>query len=589
MRHITDHVSGFFMGSLKTIFTVVVFVLFVKLPVISTTPVDASSLFSVGEHIKLVTDRNMYAVEELLYFRIIYSKSEQLQGLSWSKVVYLELLNPEGKVEVQQKLPLKEDGACGSLALPQDMITGNYYLRAYTKWMSNFGPNAFAYAKIIVINPFDSHLFTSVNESKSEKLKFKEEAGYTISESTRVQTDKQSYKKREKVSINIKSEDSFDSEGVYTISVVKTNTLDSLYMAGSIEVKGQCKAMALGSIVSLPENRGMSCSGSMIDVNGAPVPEGKTVNLSIIGDVPYFAQTTTLKGGRFNFTLPDQNEVINLFVCPAEHEGSDVGFMVNSGFANYHQAINSESFELTQAQLNQARELIVNRQLMSLYRPEGSMSERNNKQQNNKQPSYFYGIPEKRVFLKDYIVLPNLGEVFQELVPEVLLLKRNKIPYFRVTNENYWSSTMPLVLLDQVPIYDLNTILGIHSSKFEWIDVINTSYVKGGRLYQGIISIVSKENDMAGAELPKGGAFFNFNGFDKQNLTKIAGHTQSEKYIPDLRNTLYWQPGFYMSSRVNNYIEFFTADVKGAYTVVVRRFNKLKNTVDLSTCEFVVE
>ncbi len=541
----------------------------------------------VGEHIQLLTDRNMYAVQEVIYFDAFYTKEKSLGEIEWSKVLYVELLNQNGQVELQQKLPLNEKGTFGSLEIPGDLITGNYFLRAYTKWMSNFGPEAFSYAKIIVINPFEEQVVTP--QSAKENIELNNQANYKYSNEFTVNTNKSSYKKREKVILEINLDKYPLNESNFVVSVVKSNTLDSLYMAGTISTKIPTSPQALNNITNMPENRGLSFSGTMNDIDGMPVKKGMTVNLSIVGDNPYFDQTLTTEEGKFEFTLPKQKGELNLFLCPAGNEETDVSFKVNNGFVNYHYPLSTEEFNLTKKQKQQAEELAINSQILATYPLKNISKESEDSSKTSEMPVYFYGKPEDRLFLDEYIVLPNLGEVFFELIPDVLLLKKKKISYLEVVNGNYWSSSMPMVLLDHIPIYDLSTILGIHSQRFKFIDVVNTNYLKGEMLYAGIISIFSKNNDIAGAELPKGGAFFSYKSFNEQKQNSITGLTQSEKNIPDLRNCLYWNPEFQVPSNQKGQIEFYTSDNTGEYTILIRKTDETGNFLELNSCKFLVE
>lgn len=574
----------------KNILIVGVFAVFSLLSAKSITLNDNDTKIAVGEKIQLLTDRDLYAVQELVYFNAIYTRTNELQELNWSKVLYVELLNQDGQVELQQKLPLKDKGAFGSLKLPKELVTGYYYLRAYTKWMTNFGPQSFSYAKIIVVNPFDEQVYSSQNTNKDEIVSLKDTPNYMLTTLFSIQTDKASYLKRGKVRLKINLNESLKENRNYTVSVVKTHTLDSILMAGSINTKQQCAPLDLNLIKNLPENRGVSFTGSMNYTDGGSAKSGEIVNLSIIGDNPYFAQTFADDGGQFSFTLPKQHGELNLFLCPAGNEKTDVTFKVNSGFANFHHPITTEVFELSQVQREQAKELTINSQISNAFpKPDIEFEFKDSSRQADTLPVYFYGTPEHRLILDEYIVLPNLGEVFFELVPDVLLLKKKKINYLEVTNDIYWSSSLPLVLLDHIPIYDLSTILGIQSQKFEYIDVINTNYLKGGMLYCGIISIFSRNNDIAGAELPKGGAFFNYNAYDEQKQTLILGQTQEEKNIPDLRNCLYWNPSYSPMIGKNNEIEFYTSDNTGEYTVLIRTISGDGTHTELSSCKFSVE
>ena len=81
-----------------------------------------------------------------------------------SKVVYIELLDPDNNPINQLKVGI--DGYSGSAVfrLPDTLRTGNYFIRSFTHWMQNFPEDFFSYKKISVINPF------RINEIKIPSL-----------------------------------------------------------------------------------------------------------------------------------------------------------------------------------------------------------------------------------------------------------------------------------------------------------------------------------------------------------------------------------------------------------------------------------
>ena len=105
------------------------------------------------EYITLFTDRNMYAVNERIYFSSFYRIGQDSAKESWSKVLYVELVTPSGRPLAKGKFQLNEKGSSGYLDIPSDALTGNYYLRSYTRWMRNFGPESYCYAPLVIINP----------------------------------------------------------------------------------------------------------------------------------------------------------------------------------------------------------------------------------------------------------------------------------------------------------------------------------------------------------------------------------------------------------------------------------------------------
>lgn len=108
------------------------------------------------ENLVLFTDRDLYAVNEKIQFSaLLQSGTDPYHGLG-SSVLYGELVNPNGEAVAQGKYMITEHRADGNLSIPSAISSGIYYLRCYTRWMRNFGPQDFAYIPIRVVNPFST-------------------------------------------------------------------------------------------------------------------------------------------------------------------------------------------------------------------------------------------------------------------------------------------------------------------------------------------------------------------------------------------------------------------------------------------------
>jgi len=107
-----------------------------------------------GEKITLFTDKNIYCVNEKIYFIAEYSSANELDSLEWSNVLYVELIRWNGSKLVQIKLKLTRPGTSGVIIIPGNILSGNYYLRAYSKWMRNFSASDYACLHVKIVNPF---------------------------------------------------------------------------------------------------------------------------------------------------------------------------------------------------------------------------------------------------------------------------------------------------------------------------------------------------------------------------------------------------------------------------------------------------
>ncbi len=114
----------------------------------------------VVEHEKVVlfTDRSIYIVGERVCFSAVLFNMDSLSGFSASQILYCELVAPDGVKAAGGKFKVYSSCASGSLAIPTDLLTGTYYIRAYTKLMRNYGPVTFGHSQIRIVNPIRPEL-----------------------------------------------------------------------------------------------------------------------------------------------------------------------------------------------------------------------------------------------------------------------------------------------------------------------------------------------------------------------------------------------------------------------------------------------
>lgn len=96
------------------------------------------------EKVYLHFDNTGYFMNEMLWYKA-YVRSTDADTLgSRSRVLYVELLNAEGDVLIQQRLLLEHGQAAGSMLLDSATLfrPGFYEVRAYTKYMLNWGEEA---------------------------------------------------------------------------------------------------------------------------------------------------------------------------------------------------------------------------------------------------------------------------------------------------------------------------------------------------------------------------------------------------------------------------------------------------------------
>ncbi len=93
----------------------------------------------VQEKVYIHTDNQCYFVGDTLWYKAYVVRADNLQPTDMSRLLYVELLSPDGLLVERQTIVVSGKGyTCGQFALRDSLYSGYYELRAYTRWMLNF-------------------------------------------------------------------------------------------------------------------------------------------------------------------------------------------------------------------------------------------------------------------------------------------------------------------------------------------------------------------------------------------------------------------------------------------------------------------
>ena len=93
----------------------------------------------VQEKVYVHTDNQCYFVGDTLWYKAYVVRADNLQPTDLSRVLYVELLSPDGLLVERQHIVVNPRGyTCGQFVLTDSLYSGYYELRAYTRWMLNF-------------------------------------------------------------------------------------------------------------------------------------------------------------------------------------------------------------------------------------------------------------------------------------------------------------------------------------------------------------------------------------------------------------------------------------------------------------------
>ena len=538
-----------------------------------------------GEYISLFTDRNTYCVTEKIKFTAEYSTVKELDSITLSKVLYVELIRWNGAKLVQIKFELTRPEISSSIEIPKNLPSGTYYLRAYTKWMRNFSINEYAYQQVKIVNPFkaDTDKGPTENSISINKKSFitTEEK---LTKGVKCTLNKKEFSTGEIVEVDLQLNNTNPSKsGSYCITVVKVGAIDTTF--NSLKLYSTDPETINTDIEYLPEIRGNTISGKVVNMDTKLPVKDILVSLSEPRNGEYYSLYKTNDSGRFVFSLSGLKQPQYDFYIQAENkENTTLEILVDNGFCNEPVHLPYVIFSLTDNEKDLVKDLVVNMQLSNVFQND-SFPDTNNFTQ---QPIVFFGSKCAEYFTDKYIELANFGEFIDEIVLETSLAYNKEKALSILMNKENPSIFPPLILMDNIQVDNNEKLLKIPSNRIEKVNVINKDYAIVDSKYAGIISIYSKNKDFAGLDLNRSSLFFSYQLLTASNFD-YNYKKPSEERIPDRRNILYWNPDIQLSTENKSRITFYNADDTGEYVILVRNKNVKDGKYIYGTSYFLVK
>ncbi len=537
-------------------------------PIVAQTPFDPvyrEEASRIREQVQLFSDRSIYSVDETIHFMAEHRVSGPVGEYPWSRVLYVELITSGGQPVVQAKFPLSGGRAEGTLAIPDETLTGDYYLKSYTRWMRNQGPRSFHYTALKIINPYRSQVVMNPEAEGSgspvHPASYEEDliactvasGPYKGGEEVRLQLGQTSVVNRVPLRgcVTVVPEGALDlSAGSVLPSVTERDTFRVRYLPD------------LGN--------GVSISGTVIGPDQLPVTY-TTLHISVLGKNPDFFATMTDDEGRFILSFPESmGEKQEFFIAPEQEEGGGLVVRIDEEFDSRSVNFPGNPFRLGEEEEEVARKIVLNMQLSKAFRHVDTEMDNPGADSVVGKPVPFYGTRVNRLLIDDYVMLPNLKEIFINLVPEIQFYRKRGETRIRFLSENNSIGVFPpLIMMDHVSVFDHQALLDLSPEKIDRIDLISEIYLKGNVSFGGVLAIYSRKGDMAGIDLPNGSYFFDYQSFHPGDPV-IELETEQDGRIPDTRNTLYWQGDIIVEPGNPKEITFPAPTHPGRYLVLFR-------------------
>ncbi len=524
---------------------------------------------NITEKVFLTLNSNIFLTGEKLLYSLHCINSQNFPS-KISKIAYVEILDSNKKVILRQKLFMNGNNAYGEFFIPTSLKTDNYIVIAYTNWMLNLDSSLLFNEVISIINPYE----------KIEKNEIFKQDSIIMNNEIQNNSDlvinlnKNVFSNRELVSLKVKLISDDYSNGNYTLSVRK---LDSLNFNQKNEKTIVNNFEKTNEIKILPELRGENISGSIESKSKSEV-KNIIIALSIPGDNFVVKTVKTNSKGEFLFILDKKNYNSNISIQVFDEYKEDFIIKIKKPETpDYNKIPFPKKIYITSDLKNIIEEKSIANQIENAY-----FNQKRDTIFRIKNQKEFYKPIAKDFILDDFTRFSSTEETITEVIKEMYYRKsKNKYTIgLRDYNVNNQTSQPALVMIDGLIIQDLNELFEYKMNNVYKISLVAGGYYYGSSVFNGLINFVTKEKNFVSKlkgdfiikpqiERPFPEIVYNKIDYSKNNKLDR---------IPDYRYQLLWEPNFDFGKEIS----FYTSDVSGKFEIKIEGFSESGKFISFS-------
>lgn len=325
-------------------------------------------------------------------------------------------------------------------------------------------------------------------------------------------------------------------------------------------------------LIWIPEVRDIGLSGIVVNKRTQTPIENVPIYLSVFKKNPQIHIYETRQDGSFFFSLNNFENEQDVFLCPLFENADELELKVNKDFYPVFPKLKALPLSIDSTDTDLIEQMMIAAQTAKAY----DLIPMDQDKSIGHLP-YSFENPQISTVLDDYIETSTLEIVLKELVPSVRVKKRKDIyslAIFDSERELFYND--PLILVDEVPVFNVNELLKISPKDIEKIEVHKSPFILGDHTINGIVMIRTFTDDFGGMIMPKSSTFFEYQtlspSFKFKSIT-YENETAIKSRKGDFRTLLFWNP--FLSKKKTNPISFYTSDQSGDYEVYI--FGKMNN------------
>ena len=448
-----------------------------------------------------ITDKDCYLTGERLHIRVDISDSQQ-QPLSTSKVAYVELCDAH-RICAQGMVQLTNGVGWADIALPATMHSGNYQLSVYTRAMRNQGQDSFFRKIVSVINTLRVVRADDVVYLPADSLPADAETQMSSAMTASAS---------QPISISIAPE---WQGGTISLSRRDLRTPDYDELPKLKPSSSQQQGFT-------PEYEGHIVIGKPTGIQ--PVEHTRLV---MVGRMAAVYDGQWQADGTWHYYTSGLNGTLPTLLNSYDHEGNPIGMEFISPFARVlpeslpRLHVYCEESDLQRRSLSAQRE-----QALSAWQVDSLQL----------STEYLSSEPHRSYDLDEYTKFSTVREILIEFINGVQRSKLNGVnQLFTIDPDTHQYSRWPaLVLLDGMPVYDIDEVLNYDARLLKYVQIYTDRYTFGNTICQGIISFISQRGRLSNYKIDAG-----------SHLVSYQFPQDRPAFIYPAENkagTLYWNP-----------------------------------------------
>ena len=516
------------------------------------------------EKVYLHTDKPYYYAGDSLFFKGYFAYGNPYLRDGLSKVLHVELISEERDILLAKKYPIRDGIVVGDLQLPDSLDGERYYLRAYTNWMRNYGPNQYFMQALPVLNPYKRIVAT-------------EGISQWINQGVKLQSNKINFGPREEVNVTLQLSDPKGRPAPATLSVSVWDAEQLVPIRRETDIQ---KSLELSEIpetlgtdrFSYPIETSIAVTGKVTDAKGRGIGTDVT---AFVNEFQGMIELTSNAAGDFAMANMEFYGAMRLGLVAADKKGRPLNVQLQEPL----------KAPVVLPQVPYFPKVTTLATPAKIPDPEVANPEA---KEEKVRPKAIYGNPDFVIEGEKLTKTGSATDLVNSLVgnipgAQVTLVGGTGQQTIRLRGgaTSAFSSMEPIVMVDGVVLVGggmstaADNIRTINPFDIDRVEVVSRMVpMLGDQGKNGVIAIYLKDRLAEDGESPlksQGIVSYTLEGFQVPSEFVLRTYGPGDPVVgKDDRQTLYWNPYLVTNEKGELALSFFSNDMGGAVVIEVR-------------------